>query len=186
MLHTAGAAPRARVSAAEGCRRSGSHCVHSPTFQTVAHRKNFLSKHKGLGEGDCRMFHKCLPLPEAAWVSDLKVSHLYSDCVYIIKRITLYILCFKTQSTCTVSVSLLSCDWERKKSKSRHTSWSYQIWYQKRQVWIPPRSIREGLKSDHSKHFQRCIPPFTMSGVSVRKQECGEVANRKKQFDPLL
>lgn len=123
----AGAAPRARVSAAEGCRRSGSHCVHSPTFQTVAHRKNFLSKHKGLGEGDCRMFHKCLPLPEAAWVSDLKVSHLCSECVYIIKRITLYILCFNTQSTCTVSVSLLSCDWERKKSKSRHTSWSHQI-----------------------------------------------------------
>lgn len=132
MLHTAGAAPQARVSAAEGCRRSGSHCVHSPTFQTVAHRKNFLSKHKGLGQGDCRMFHKCLPLPEAAWVSDLKVSHLYSDCIYIIKRITLYILCFKTQSTCTVSVSLLSCDWERKKSKSRHASWSHQIWWQDR------------------------------------------------------
>lgn len=43
-------------------------CVHSPTFQTVAHRKNFLSKHKGFGEGNCRMFHKCLPLPEAVCV----------------------------------------------------------------------------------------------------------------------
>lgn len=31
-----------------------------PHFQTVAHRKNFLSKHKGFWEGNCRMFPKCL------------------------------------------------------------------------------------------------------------------------------
>lgn len=97
-LHTVNAASWARVSAAEECRRSDSHCVHSPTFQTVAHRKNFLSKHKGFGEGNCRMFPECLPLPEAMCVRS-KLACLDSDCVYINQRNNSlqYILCLNTQ-----------------------------------------------------------------------------------------
>lgn len=47
-----------------------------PKSQTVAYRRNFLSKQKRFGEENRRMFLKCYPAARAACVSDLKQAPL--------------------------------------------------------------------------------------------------------------